>query len=101
MTKLLPKHKNLKFENKAKFDIWLQKTTAYEITFEDTGQDFLVWFVDKRGEVIHSDPFQSQIWNGKMLDLRTLKKGKYPTFLNSDGFGVGNLKHKIIKVVKI
>lgn len=43
----------------------IKKLTKYKITFEDEGQDFLEWFIDKDGYVLDSKPFQRNIWAGK------------------------------------
>ncbi len=45
--------------------IKIKKLTKYKITFEDEGQDFLEWFIDKDGYVLDSQPFQRSIWAGK------------------------------------
>jgi predicted nucleotide-binding protein (sugar kinase/HSP70/actin superfamily) len=38
--------------------------TKYIIEFEDFGQDFLKWYIDKEGIVLHSEPLQSWVWCG-------------------------------------
>ncbi len=88
------KYKNKKFSSKKVFEQWLEKLTKYILHFEDKGQDFLTWYVDERGEVLHSD-LQSVVWNGKMLDIESLRKNKCPIFLDDNGFGIGTLKYKI------
>jgi photosystem II stability/assembly factor-like uncharacterized protein len=92
-----PKYKNKRFKGRDSFDKWLKRTTKYTLHFEDKGQDFLTWYVDERGEVLHSD-LQTLVWNGKMLDLESLKKNTKPIFLNNEGFAEGELKYKIVKL---
>ena len=65
----------LKFKNKEDFYKWLSKTTKWKIRFEDHRQDFLEWWIAKNGEVIHSAPFQSSVWNGTKVDTKSIKKG--------------------------
>ena len=38
--------------------------TKYIIEFEDHGQDFLKWYIDKNGYVLDSRPFQKGVWIG-------------------------------------
>ena len=87
-----PIYKELTFKSEIDFKKWLQKTTKYHIYFEDKGQDFLEWFIDERGEVLHSN-LQSFVWNGKMVDIKTIVVGKKLRF--SDG---STLNYKIIKI---
>lgn len=58
------------FENKRKEilemnPIQIKKATKYIIEFEDEGQDFLTWYLDKDGCVLDSKPCQRNIWVGK------------------------------------
>lgn len=71
-----PKYRDLKFKNETEFGRWLSATAAYKITFKDEGQDCLVWYIDKHGEVLHAEPFQSGIWSGMCVDLSALKVGE-------------------------
>lgn len=72
--------KELRFKSKDEFNEWLAKTAKYKIDFEDHGQDFLSWWIDKRGEVIHCEPFQSSVWNGTMVMTNSIKVGKQIVF---------------------
>lgn len=58
----------------------LESTTTF-IEFEDNGQDFLRWTVDRNGVVIGSWPFQKRIWVGleitNLVDLKPGRKVKY------------------------
>ena len=89
MEKVKAKYKNLKFKSTKEFEEWLEKTTKYKVNFEDKGQDFLHWWIDERGEVLHSS-MQSSVWNGFIVDLPLLIMGKVIVF--SDG---RVLKHKV------
>lgn len=89
------KYKDLKFKSKEEFEEWLKTLTKYHIFFEYKGQDFVEWFIDKNGEILHSD-MQAWVWNGKMLDVKTLKVGKCPKF--TDG---KQLNYKIVTIRKI
>jgi len=86
------KYKNVSFKSQKDFEKWLKKLTKYHIFFEFKGQDFLEWFIDERGEILHSD-LQSWVWNGKMLKTDSIKLGKKPGF--TDG---KQLNYKIVKI---
>lgn len=88
-----PKYKNKKFKSKKAFDTWLDKTTKYVIDIEDKGQDFLTWWIDERGEVLHSD-VQAWLWNGKIVDVKKLLKTKVIQI------GKDTLNYKAKKVTK-
>lgn len=86
------RHKNKTFKTEREFEIWLKENTKYKVTFEDNRQDFSTWWIDERGEVLHSN-LQSRIWNGHMVDTYSLKEGKKLQFLRNE-----ELIHKIKKV---
>lgn len=90
-----PQYKELRFQDKEGFQKWLEETRKYRIEFADQRQDFLIWHIDERGEVLHSEPFQSGVWNGKMVLTNTLKVGR-KVFV----YGFGFIKYKIIKTEK-
>lgn len=77
-----PIYKNKKFKNELEFRTWLKEKTKYHIRFEDKGQDFLEWWIDERGEVLHCAPFQAFFWNGLMIVPESIKKGSYIEFQN-------------------
>lgn len=89
-----PKYKNKGFKNQEEFDNWLKLKTEIKIVFEDDGQDFLEWFIDTNGEVLHSD-LQSVVWNGKMVDLTKIKIGEYLPL--QDGT---EIIHKVKKIIQ-
>lgn len=90
-----PKYKDLTFKSKEEFEKWLEKTATMKIKFEDDGQDFLEWWIDDRGEVLHSD-LQARIWNGKMVDVENMTVGEFLPL--QDGQCI---IHRVIKVVYI
>ncbi len=71
-----PEFKDLTFDTVENFDAWLEKTTVYTVEFVDNGQDTLIWHLDIGGEVLNCKPFQAQIWNGKIVDLKSLEYNK-------------------------
>jgi hypothetical protein len=93
---LKPQYKNKTFKNKELFEIWLKKTATQKIVFEDDGQDFLEWYIDKNGEVLHCTPFQCSIWNGKMVDTFNMRKGVYLPLQN----GI-SIQHRVKKILDL
>jgi hypothetical protein len=92
--------RDVKFPGKnpeQEFDKWLEENAKFKIYFEDKGQDFLRWWLDKGGEVLHSD-LQSFVWGGKIVDLRSLAVGFQPEL--KDGNKIGILNYKVIKIEK-
>lgn len=94
MTQREPQYKNKGFKNEEELNAWLEFTTEAQIVFEDDGQDFLNWYVDRHGEVLHSD-LQGVIWNGKMVDLRKIKIGEFLPL--QDGT---EIIHKVKKIIQ-
>lgn len=88
--------KHLKFKTREEFEQWLNEHTAYVIQFEDHGQDVQFWWVDTRGEVLHSD-MQSRIWNGLMVDIDTIRHGSLLRLMKN-GQPAGIFKYKIASV---
>lgn len=54
----------------------IKLNTKYIIEFEDYGQDFLEWYIDERGFVLDSKPFQSFLWVGKFTIPQFVKVGE-------------------------
>lgn len=92
-----PLYKNLTFPDGDAFEKWLQEKAAWRITFEDKGQDFLNWWIDERGEVLHSD-LQSKIWNGCIVNVYNMRVGRELDFLLPEG---QILKYKIEKLTPL
>ena len=70
------KYKYLKFKGRKEFEAWLKEKSKFKIYFADEGQDFLEWYLDERGEVLHSD-LQAFVWNGKMVEIDKMRIEKY------------------------
>lgn len=49
---------------------------THVIHFEDNGQDFLRWYLDKEGYVIKSEPFQTRIWEGCQIPAFFIELGE-------------------------
>jgi len=72
--------------------------TKYIIYFEDFGQDFLEWYIDERGYVLDSKPFQRNIWVGKFTIPETAKVGEKLAIWN-DGESYINYPIKKIRII--
>lgn len=58
----------------------IKEVRYLSMTFEDYGQDFLTWTLDKNGKVIDSNA-QAFVWvGGHVTDYRSLIPGSYPLF---------------------
>ena len=90
-----PEFKDKKFKNDKEFKFWLDGTVKYTVSLEDKGQDFLKFYIDKGGEILHAEPFQSSIWNGKIVDTLSIEVGKKILF--NDG---KSLNYKTVRVIK-
>ncbi len=63
----------------------IKEARCLSITFEDHGQDFLTWTLDKHGKVIDSNA-QAWAWvGGHVTDYRTLMPGVPPLYCAKDG----------------
>ena len=72
------------------------KDAVLIIHFEDQGQDFTSWGVDKDGEVLSSKPWQDEMWVGTLVNLHELKLDEYPLIVSNGNFT--SLNYKVIKV---
>lgn len=69
-----------------------------KIYFEDHGQDFLWWTIDRDGFVIDCGPFQASVWVGsQVLQPYNLKVGGEVDFNTKRG-SLLTLKYKIKKI---
>jgi hypothetical protein len=91
-----PKYKDLKFGTEKDFEEWLAETATQKIELVDEGQDFLFFWIDKRGEILHTKPFQGSVWNGRIIRSKTIKTGHNMVF--TDGL---TLKHPVANVEKL
>jgi hypothetical protein len=69
------------------------------IEFEENGQDFTHWEVNKAGKITMSFPFQNEIWTQySVLNIAELKKGDHPFM--KQGNNKFLLRHKVIQITK-
>ncbi len=93
---------------------WRQVTLIYEkwvelmeevsrpirITFEDNGQDFLIWDVMQDGRIIDCQPAQGAIWCKKMvIEPAQLTPGRFVNIRAE--WEIMKIKHKVKKVERI
>lgn len=66
------------------------------IRFEDHGQDFLEWLIEKTGLVVYCSPFQADVWCGAMVQHpESLKKGSIVRVVLKGGDGTIKTIRKI------
>ncbi len=96
------KYKDLKFENEAKFKDWLNKTATQLIQIEDAGQDFLQFWIDECGEILHTAPFGGHLWNGTFVDLKKLHLVKPLQLKGVTGYENGyTMAYSVVKIQKL
>lgn len=89
----------------------LKEKRIKKIYFEDKGQDFLEWTLDKNSVVIKSMPFQTSVWAGTKIIPISIKIGYCPiVVLKQDYFpdkkisklleDARELNYKVIKIKK-
>jgi len=69
-----------------------------KITFEDHGQDFLEWDVDENGEVIHSRPFQNQVWSGGFIWNEQVNTGDKIIYMSPRSDHPIEIKYPVVAV---
>jgi hypothetical protein len=69
------------------------------IEFEDKGQDFLYFQLDKNGFVVKATPFQNEIWKGAYIPLSMLKVGKELPIHHPPNINFGFLKHIVKNII--
>ncbi len=73
--------------------------TKYIIYFEDHGQDFLEWHINKEGYVLDSKPLQRNIWAGKFTIPETAEiGGKLAIWLDGESYVTYPIKD--IKIIR-
>lgn len=80
--------------------IEIEINTKYIIEFEDYGQDFVEWFIDKRGYILDSQPFQRWIWAGRFTIPENAKVGEKLAIWTGEESYV-NYPIKSIKVMEV
>ena len=68
-----------------------------KVTFNDEGQDFLEWDIDK-GMVVACRPFQERVWKGTKVHTRKIRPGGYLDITLTDGRRT-ILKHPVESIV--
>lgn len=93
MIQKVSKYKNLKFKSHSEFSDWLRTTMFKTIHLVDNGQDITRIYIDEFGEVLHTN-WQAKIYNGRFVNLDTLKKNTNLVFWNPDSkeWDVSNLQ---------
>lgn len=77
------KFKKLTFNSEKEFNEWLDKTTFVKVFLNQKGQDLTkLWLADS-GEVLHAN-MQAKIWNGKFVNMKTLKQNTNLCFFNEN-----------------
>lgn len=57
-----------------------------KIEFEDYWQDFLTWVIDTEKEsIVECEPFQADIWVGKVVTQKDFEVGGKVTFIDTNG----------------
>lgn len=75
-----------------------------KITFEDHGQDFLTWTIDKRGIIIDCQPFQFSIWKKWIVINSDFKVGGFVEIKKGffgDKIETMTIKYPIQKIEKL
>lgn len=81
----------------ARHDRLIREATVMVIEFQDHGQDFLHWNLDKRGYVIESA--QGWIWLGsRVTNMRELAPGSIVSFVRKRDEGTHTIKYPLTKV---
>lgn len=74
---------------------------AMTLHFEDHGQDFLRWELDRNGKVLASKPFQGSIWKGvKVLQPQLSRKGSIVRFVRPGESEEKTIRYPLTKVTK-
>jgi len=72
------------------------------VHFEDGGQDFLTWQLDRNGKVVDCTPFQASVWCGYyVLNFPNIKAGDTLSILKSPGDKVLNIKYPVLSVKEL
>ena len=76
-----PKFKELTFDSEELFQSWLKENTAKIINLNPVFDITKIW-VHSSGEILHCD-FHGRIYNGKFINLKSLKIGS-PLIIDSE-----------------
>lgn len=73
-------------------------STIRTLVFEDKGQDFLEWDLDRTGRVIACRPFQESVWKNTVI-VRNARKGRRPVIVTRHFPGqLKRLNYRIVQV---
>jgi hypothetical protein len=74
--------------------------TAIIIELEDKGQDFLKIIVDTEGFVLQTWPFQTSLWKGAYIPIKSVKVGKPCPIHHPPHIQFGFLNYKVMSIKK-
>ena len=66
------KYRDLKFKSEEDLGKWLSEKTKVIVYFSDNDFDPTRWWIDRNGEILHSD-LQASVWNGQFVDMKYLR----------------------------
>lgn len=70
------------------------------IEFEDHGQDFITWVVDRYGKVVDCQPFQYWIWTKKEVLMETLQVGQLVDYFDPTTGDWRSIKYPVKSITK-
>ena len=76
-------------------------TKGYLVELEDLGQDFTTFETTEIGEIIAAKPFQTDIWKGGYIPIKSQGIGDLCMMHKPPEFVYGFLKYKVIKITPI
>jgi hypothetical protein len=94
LIKMQSQFKEKKFESETEFEEWLKKKTHKKIFLKNKGQDKMKIYVSKSGEIIHANK-QCSIWNGKFINMETLKKNTNIRMWNNETSEWETMNYKV------
>jgi hypothetical protein len=77
------------------------ETIGFIIELEDNGQDFLKFTTEKNGQIVKTEPFQGEIWNGGFIPVEVQLVGEPCMMHKPPHYQYGFLKHNVTKITKI
>lgn len=78
----VPQYANTRFGGRDLFTRWLEDTTKYVITFAERGGTVGKWWLDRRGEILHTKIPNASV-NGLIVNVPLLLRTNKIAFLNS------------------
>lgn len=71
------------------------------IEFQDHGQDFLEWDLDKNGKVVECRPFQGWMWEDRVVLNERLRKGSHVQVTGKYDGDELVIKYPLIRVTRV